>query len=324
MEISEFIPSFDFQAHVMGLWATPEIAVGTAWTIIAGSFVAIACGLLGCFLIIQGLALIGDAISHTVLLGIVVAFLLTGRVTGIAMFVGAAVSGVLTTMLIEFIHRSSRVKPDAAIGIVFTSLFAVGVILLGTLASHAHIDADCVLFGKLDTILFERTSLLGFQIPTTVLQLASVTAVVVILIVAFYKELLTTAFDGQLAAVLGMRPRWIQYGLMAILSVTVVSSFTAVGAILVVGMMIAPPATAFLLTNRLPVMLLLTVVFGVVSSAIGAHLAFWLNASSAAAMVCAACGLFALAFLFSPRQGLIITGLRNYRLHRQSSPSIPY
>lgn len=308
MNTPPLIPPFDFDAHILGPWATSDIAAGTAWTILAGALVAISCGLLGCFLIVQGMALIGDAISHTVLLGIVVAFLLTGQVTGVAVFVGAVISGILTSFLIEFVHRSSRVKQDAAIGIVFSSLFALGVILLTTLATHAHIDADCVLFGKLDIVLFEQTTLLGFSLPTTVLQLSLVTLLTVVLIALFYKELLTAGFDPQLAAILGMRPRWVQYGLTAMLSLTVVSSFTAVGAILVVAMMIAPPATAYLLTDRLPVMLWLTTGLGVVAAVLGAHVAFWLNASTAAAMVCVACSLFAVAFLFSPRQG-VITGL---------------
>ncbi len=317
MNMPPLIPPFDFQTHILGPWATPDIAAGTGWTIAAGALVAVSCGLLGCFLIVQGLALIGDAISHTVLLGIVVAFLLSGQISGPAMFIGAALTGILTALLIEFIHRSSRVKQDAAIGIVFTSLFAAGVILLNTFASHAHIDADCVLFGKLDTVVFERTQIGSYSIPTTVLQLAIVTAAVLCMIGLFYKELLLCAFDSQLAAVLGMRPQLVRYGLMGMLSLAVVSSFTAVGAILVVAMMIAPPATAYLLTKRLPMMLLLTTLFGVLSAVIGIHAAFWLNAASSAAMVCVACAFFTLAFLFSPRQGLIPGALRRYRIRRR-------
>ncbi|QDT46707.1 Manganese transport system membrane protein MntB [Symmachiella dynata] len=314
MNVLQLLPPFDFHDHVVGLWASPDIAVGTAWTIAAACLVAIACGLLGCFLIVQGLALIGDAISHTVLLGIVVAFLLTGQFSGPAMFVGAAVTGILTAVLIEFIHRHSRVKQDAAIGIVFSSLFAIGVILLSTMATHAHIDADCVLFGKLDTISFDKMAVAGFMIPVSVVQLLIVTVAVMFMIALFYKELLAAAFDPQLAAVLGLRPRVVQYGLMGMLSLTVVSSFTAVGAILVVAMMIAPPATAYLLTKRLPVMLLLSALFGVISAVVGTHLAFWLDASTAGAMVCVACGLFTLAFLFSPSQGLIAGSWRRYQL----------
>lgn len=318
MDFAQLIPPLDFHEHVVALWASPEIAVGTAWTMIAGSLVAISCGLLGCFLIVQGLALIGDAISHTVLLGIVVAFLLTGEYSGGAMLIGAGVAGILTAVLIEWIHRHSRIRQDAAIGIVFSSLFALGVILLNTLASHAHIDSDCVLFGKLDMVLFAKTNVRGVLIPTTVIQLAAVTAVVVVTIVLFYKDLLLAAFDPQLAAVLGFRPRIMQYGLMGLLSLTVVSSFTAVGAILVVAMMIAPPATAYLLTKRLPVMLGLTVLFGIVSAALGTHAAYWLDASTAGAMVCVACGLFTAAFLFSPSQGLIAGALRRHHLRRRA------
>ncbi len=313
MNMPPLIPPFDFQTHVLGPWSSPEIAAGTFWTMATCSLVAICCGLLGCFLIVQGLALIGDAISHTVLLGIVVAFLLTGQFSGMAMLIGAGLTGIVTALLIEFIHRSSRIKQDAAIGIVFTSLFALGVILLNTMASHQHIDADCVLFGDLEFAMFDTTKIFGVAIPRSAVQLTLVTAVVASVIALFYKELLVSAFDPQLAAVLGLKPRLVRYGLMGLLSLAVVSSFQAVGAILVVAMMIAPPATAYLLTDRLPKMLLLTVVAGVISAIVGVHVAFWLNAATAGAMVCVACGLFTLAFLFSPRHGLAVGALRRFR-----------
>jgi len=316
MPQSPFIPPFDFETHILGLWSDPIVAEGTAWTIATCSLVAISCGLLGCFLIVQGLAMIGDAISHTVLLGIVVAFLLTGQFSGATMFLGAAVTGVLTTLLIEKIHSSSRIKRDAAIGIVFSSLFALGVILLNRFASHQHIDADCVLFGDLEVAALKMTTIAGVTLPKIIPPLLLTAVTVLLFLALFYKELLITAFDRQLAAVLGLNPKRIHYFLMALLSVTVVSSFEAVGAILVVAMIIVPPATAYLLTYRLPVMLGLSSLFGVISAVVGTHVAFWLDVSTAGAMVCAACGLFGLAFLFSPRQGVVATAVRRFRLRQ--------
>lgn len=307
-----FIPPFDFYNHLVQPWTMG--GVDTAWTVCMGALVAIACGWIGCYLILQGMSLIGDAISHTVLLGIVVAFLLTGQIGGPAIFLGATLTGLVTTVLIESLHSSSRIKEDAAIGIVFTSMFALGVVLLSTLAGHAHIDTQHVLYGDIALSLLEATTIGPLTIPVTIVQMAVVVLIISTLIVAFYKELLIVAFDPQLADVMGLRPHWFRYGLMSVLSVTVVSSFEAVGAILVVAMLIAPAATAYLLTDRLPAMFAISAVAGTLSSLIGYHTAVWLEVSTGGAMVCAACGLFGIAFLFSPTQGVLATAWRRARL----------
>src|ERR1700704_1428896 len=187
-----------------------------------GFLVAAACGWIGCYLILQGMALLGDAISHTVLLGIVVAFLATPpdwQITGATMFVGAIIAGLLTTMLIEALHSTSRVKEDAAIGIVFTSLFALGVVLLSTFASGAHIDTQHILYGNLELVASEPGVSVGeVHIPATVCQMAIVAAIVLAMIVVLYKELLVVSFDSPLAASLGLRPKMVRYGMMAVLS----------------------------------------------------------------------------------------------------------
>lgn len=309
-----FIPPFSFREHVWEQWSGAA-AHDTFLTILMGFLVAAACGWIGCYLILQGMALIGDAISHTVLLGIVVAFLLTGQVNGWATFVGAAVTGLLTTVLIEGLHSSSRIKEDAAIGIVFTSLFALGVVLLSLFAGRAHIDTQHVLYGSLDFVTNGPTvAILGVDLPVEVCQMAAVCAIVLALIIVFYKELLVVSFDPQLAASLGLRPRLVRYGMLAGLSLTVVAAFNSVGAVLVVAMLIAPAATAYLLTRRLAMMFLLSATAGGLSSLIGFHVAIWLNVSMAGAVVSIACGLFTLAFLFAPHQGLIAAVLRRLRL----------
>jgi ABC-type Mn2+/Zn2+ transport system permease subunit/Mn-dependent DtxR family transcriptional regulator len=309
-----FIPPFDIHDHVLARWAGNEL-FDTAMTVGMGFLVAAVCGWIGCYLILQGMALVGDAISHTVLLGIVLAFLLTGEVAGVAMFVGATLTGVLTTVLIEAIHSSSRVKEDAAIGIVFTSLFALGVVLLSAFAGKSHIDTQHVLYGQLELVASgQSVRLAGREIPVAVVQMAIITAVVAGLIVAFYKELLVVSFDPQLAGSLGLWPRLIRYGMMAALSLTVVGAFRSVGAVLVVAMLIAPAATAYLLTRRLPIMFAYSTLASGISSLIGYHLSYWLKVSAAGTMVCVACGLFALAFLFAPEQGLAAAVLRRLRL----------
>ncbi|MGE5192012.1 MAG: metal ABC transporter permease [Deltaproteobacteria bacterium] len=317
-----FIPPFDLHEHVLARWSTwspdgwnSSPCHDTAMTILMGMLVAVACGWIGCYLILQGMALVGDAISHTVLLGIVVAFLFTGQVAGVAMFLGAAITGLVTTVLIEGLHSTSRVKEDAAIGIVFTSLFALGVVLLSVFAGSAHIDTQHILYGNLEFVTSgPGVRFAGIDIPVTVCQMALVAIIVLALIVAFYKELLVASFDPQLAASLGLRPRLVRYGMMAVLSLTVVAAFNSVGAILAVAMLIAPAATAYLLTRRLAVMLLLSAVVGAASSLIGYHAAYWLSVSAAGAMSSIACGLFTLAFFFAPEQGLIAAAMRRLRL----------
>ena len=308
-----FFPPFDFAEH-LARWSTPQL-YDTLWTVAMAFLVGAACGWIGCYLILQGMALVGDAISHTVLLGIVVAFLMTGQVGGPAIIVGATMTGLVTALLIETLHSTSRVKEDASTGIVFTSLFALGVVLLNVFASGAHIDTQHVLYGNLEFVSFAPTVGVGpLAVPQPVLQMAVAAALILGLIIAFYKELLVVSFDAQLAASLGMRPRLVRYGMMAALSVTVVGAFDSVGAILVVAMLIAPAATAYLLTRRLPMMFVLSALAAGISAVVGYHVAYWLNVSSAGAVVVVACFLFALAFFFAPEQGLVAAALRRLRL----------
>jgi len=316
-----FLPPFDFHEHVVARWTGFEVH-DTFCTVLMGSLVAIACGWIGCYLILQGLALLGDAISHTVLLGIVVAHLCREKfktsaefVGSSATFIGAAVTGMLTALLVEGLHSTSRVKEDAAIGIVFTSLFALGVVLLGVFAGSAHIDTQHVLYGNLEFVASGAAIDVGrFSVPVAVCQMAVIAAVLLVLIVAFYKELLVVSFDPQLAVSLGLRPRLIRYAMMAALSLSVVGAFSSVGAVLVVAMLIAPAATAYLLTRRLPMMFLISAAVGIVSSLVGYHVAYWLSVSAAGAMVSVASALFGAEFLFAPEQGLLAMALRRLRL----------
>ena len=217
------------------------------------------------------------------------------------MFVGALAAGAVTTVLIEVIHKKSRVKQDAAIGIAFTSLFAVGVILISLFASKVDLDQECVLYGEIAFIPLEGiVEFAGLKLgPPSVVRMAAVTLAVALLIGLFYKELLVSSFDPALSFSLGINSTFVHYALMAALSVVVVSAFEAVGAILVVAMLILPGATATLLSHRFPVMLGLTVVHAALSSVLGLHLGVWLNCSLAGAMVVAAASLFVLAWAFS-------------------------
>jgi manganese/zinc/iron transport system permease protein len=216
------------------------------------------------------------------------------------MFFGALGAAVVTTTLIEWIHRRSKIKQDAAIGVVFSTLFAAGVVLISLYADRVDLDQDCVLNGELALVPLTAPVQLGSWVlgPPAVVRMGVVAVLTGILILAFYKELLVTSFDPALATSLGIRSFWVHQALMLWLSIVVVSAFEAVGAILVIAMLIMPGATASLLARRLPVRLALTVLHGLLSSILGLHLGVWLDCSIGAAMVVAGSGLFGLAWLW--------------------------
>lgn len=306
----DFIPPFDFHTVFIAPWQQSPAAYG--WITLMGFFVGSACGMLGCYLILRRLALVGDAISHSVLPGIAVAYLIGRQRDSLLMLAGAMVAGLITTLLIEVIHKRTRIKTDSAIGIVFCTLFALGVLLItapagwfgGADASKIDLDPDCVLYGNLEFIMAPQIWAMGI-----------VALVIGALIMLFYKELLVTSFDPGLAASLGLRPGIVHHLLMAALSIVVVNSFEAVGVILVIGMLILPGATAFLLVDRLPRMLIISVIHAALSAILGLHLGLWLNSSIAGAMVVAGSGLFVLAWIFSPSQGLLLQVLRRIKKH---------
>lgn len=308
------IPPFDFQRIIVAPWTSDLGSYG--WIMLMGFFVATACGLVGNYLMLRRMALVGDAISHSVLPGLVIAYLLAGTRHSTVMFLGALVAGVLTTVLIEVIHKKSRVKQDAAIGITFSSLFAIGVILVSQFASKVDLDQECVLYGEIGSIPLDLPYLqLGSLVlgPPTLVRMAVVAAIVAALIVIFYKELLVSSFDPGLAFALGINATLVHYSLMSMLSVVVVSAFESVGAILVIAMLILPGATASLLTRRLPFILTLTVLHAALSSVLGVHLALWLDCSIAGAMVVMGTALFVLAWVLSPTQGLLRRWLHRTR-----------
>lgn len=256
------------------------------WIILTGSLVAVTCGLLGCFLILRKMSMVGDAISHAVLPGIVIAFLLSGSREALPMLLGAGATGLLATFLIEYFHRRAGLQTDAAIGVVFTFLFAVGIILISAFAGKVDIDQDCVLYGEIayvpiDLWVTADGIIMG---PRPVYILSAVLLLVVVFILLGYKELKLTSFDPAFASALGISTALWHYLLMAAVSITTVSSFESVGAILVIAFLIGPPATAYLLTHDLKRMLAITVVLGVFIAFAGYWMAYWLNASIAGCM----------------------------------------
>lgn len=306
--MDELIPAFDFHRVFVAPWTTELGTYG--WIALMGFLIGASCGLVGNYLLLRRLALMGDAVSHSVLPGLVIAFLVSNSRGTWAMYVGALVAGVLATVLIELIHTRTRVKQDAAMGITFSTLFAIGVILVAVYASEVDLDTDCVLYGELSltalSVMAEPVEFFGVVVGSPgVLRMAAVLLVVIVLILAFYKQLLVCAFDPGLARSLGLNTTFVHFALMAVLSVVVVSAFEAVGAILVIAMLILPGATASLLTKRLPLMHGLAVVHAAVSAVLGVHLEAWLQCSSGPAIVVAGSFLFAIAWVFSPEEGLI-------------------
>jgi manganese/zinc/iron transport system permease protein len=253
------------------------------------------------------MALVGDAISHSLLPGITIAFLLTNSRDTLPMMLGAIAAGVATVALIEAIRHSSRIKPDAAIGIVFSSLFAIGVILISAFADKIDLDAECVLYGELGFIPLQDVVMFGgMEIgPEPVVRMAIIGLIAIGLLLSFFKEMLVTSFDPGLAASLGINPTRYQYGLTLFLSVVIVSSFESVGVVLVIAMIIFPGATALLLTDRLPKAIWLSTLFSALYAGLGFHLATWLEASIAGGMTVIAGFIFGLVWIAAPDRGLL-------------------
>lgn len=276
--------------------------------------VAMACAIPGTFLVLRKMAMISDAISHSILPGIVVGFFLTEDLNSPWLILLAAFSGILTVVLVEYIQKTGLVKEDTAIGLVFPALFSIGVILIAKNAGDVHLDIDAVLLGELAFAPFDRLMINGTDIgPKSLYVIGTILLITVGLLIAFFKELKLSTFDSQLAATLGFPPVIMHYGLMTVASVTTVGAFDAVGAILVVALMIAPAAMAYLLTKDLKRMLVLSVLFGMIAAILGYWMAHWLDASIAGSITTVLGVMFLMIYLFAPNTGLISVLYRQKR-----------
>ncbi|MDT1995557.1 zinc ABC transporter permease [Carnobacterium divergens] len=268
--------------------------------------VSLACSLLGVFLVLRGMTMMADAITHTILLGIVVAFFATENLASPFLIVGAALMGVFTVWLTELLHQTRLLAKDASIGVVFPLLFSIAIILISRYAGSVHLDTDSVLLGELAFAPFERMVIFGVDIGAQgIYSMGIILIINLIFILLFYKELKLATFDAVLAAALGFSPVILHYALMTLVSVTAVGAFEAVGSILVVAFIVGPPVTAYLLTNELKKMLWISGIVGVIDSIVGFQLAMFLDVSIAG-MIAVIIGLtFLLVFIFSPKKGLI-------------------
>ncbi|MGO3601265.1 MAG: metal ABC transporter permease [Enterococcus faecalis] len=255
--------------------------------LITAVMVGIMSGIIGSFIILRGMSLMGDAISHSVLPGVAVAYML-----GINILVGASIFGVLAAMLIGYVASHSKIKVDTAIGVVFSFFYALGFILISMAESSTNLHH--ILFGN---ILAVSNS----DMITTVVVLG----IVILFVQIFYKELLITSFDETFAKTYGLNTQLIHYSLMLVLTLVTVSALQTVGIILVVAMLITPAATAYFWTDRLSIMLILSAIFGVISSICGLYFSYTFNWASGPAIVIIAAGLFLISFIISPKQNLL-------------------
>lgn len=273
---------------------------------IIASLVAIACAIPGTFLVLRKMAMISDAISHSILPGIVIGFFITHDLNSPLLILLAALTGIITVVLVEYIQKTGLVKEDTAIGLVFPALFSIGVILIAKNANDVHLDVDAVLLGELAFATFDRLIIGGTDVgPKSLWVVGTILLVTVALLFTFYKELKVSTFDKGLAASLGFSPAIIHYGLMSVSSVTTVGAFDAVGAILVVALMIAPAASAYLITKDLKKMLILAITFGVFSAIFGYWVAHWLDASISGSITTILGLVFLAVYLFAPEKGII-------------------
>lgn len=258
-------------------------------SIIVAIIIGIICAVVGSYLMVQKLALLGDAISHSVLPGLAVAY-----IVGINIFIGAFIAGLISTILINIIRTRSPIKEDAAMGIVFSAFFAFGVTLITIIQKDNKIDLNHFLFGNI----------LGVTL-TDAMHTGIIAIIIILVIISIYKELLFYTFDKLGAQAVGLPVNLLEMGLMILIGLTIVASLKAVGLILVLSLLITPAATAYLLVNRLHHLMFLGVGFGIISSISGMYLSYYYNLPSGPAIVLVAFSLFILSFLFSPKHGIL-------------------
>jgi manganese/zinc/iron transport system permease protein len=286
---------------------TAFLANPDAMILLTGLLVAAASALLGCFLVLRGSALLTDAISHAIVFGIAVTWLATGLISGPLQIAGAAAAGLLTVVLIEALTRTRRLNNDAAMGLVFPTLFAAGVLIINLYASDIHLDTDTVLLGEIGFVWLDTVQVAGLEIPNAVISLTIFAAVNLIYVLLFWKPLKLAVFDPDFAALQGLRPGLVLGGLFALTSATAVASFDAVGAILFVAFVIVPPATAYLLTHSLGIMVMLAVLTGMASAVTGHGMALALDVSIGGMMALMTGVFFAVALIAAPEKGVIAT-----------------
>ncbi len=256
--------------------------------LVVGTLLGVTCGAIGCFVVLRGMAFIGDALAHAILPGVVIAYLL-----GVSIVGGAVIAGVLTALLISAISRTEEVREDAAIGIVFTGAFALGIVLISRVQGYMR-DLSHFLFGNI----------LGIA-PADMYVTATIALVVLLGLALWYRELLVSSFDPGHARAIGLRLGLLHLGLTTLLALTVVGGIQAVGVVLVAALLVTPAATARLLTDRLPVMIGLAAALGSGAAVIGLYASYYISIASGGAVVLTSTLIFVLVLLFAPQRGVV-------------------
>lgn len=274
--------------------------------LVAALIVGVVCAVLGTYIVLRGMAFFGDAIAHAILPGVAVGYLL-GGVNSIWLLAGGLVAGILSALGIGAITRSG-IKEDTAIGVIFASMFALGIALISTVRSYS-VDLTHFLFGNVLGVVNSDLWLIG-----------GFGSLVILTILAFYKEFMVISFDPTLARTLRLPITFLNNLLFLLIAVTIVLSLQTVGVALMTAMLVTPAATAYLLTRRLPVMMGLSATIGAMSAILGLYLSFYINIASGPSIVLVCTMFFLLAFFFSPRQGLLVKKRASIRNKQSSEP----
>lgn len=265
---------------------------------------AVSCALLGVFLVLKNMAMVADALSHTVLLGIVLGYFIAGDLDSPILFVGAALFGVMTVYAIEYVVNKFAIQSDAATGLVFTLLFALAIILISKYARNVHLDVDVVLSGEVVFATLNTMEIFGIQVPISFARMLVMLVINLAFVAVTYQQLKVSIFDPVYAKSIGVAVGFLNLVLMTLVSITTVVAFDAVGAILVISLMVAPALSAHLLSKRLSIMLLVALLYGVINSVLGYYVAIYFNVSISGTIAFAGFVTFLLTLLFAPN-GLI-------------------
>jgi manganese/zinc/iron transport system permease protein len=265
---------------------------------------AISCALLGVFLVLKNMAMVADALSHTVLLGIVLGYFIAGDLDSPILFVGAALFGVMTVYAIEYVVNKFAIQSDAATGLVFTLLFALAIILISKYARNVHLDVDVVLSGEVVFATLNTMEIFGIQVPISFARMFVMLGINLAFVTVTYQQLKVSIFDPVYAKSIGVAVGFLNLVLMTLVSITTVVAFDTVGAILVISLMVAPALSAHLLSKRLSIMLLVALLYGVINSVLGYYVAIYFNVSISGTIAFAGFVTFLLTLLFAPN-GLI-------------------
>lgn len=292
-----------------------------SWIVFTGVVCAVACAVPGNFLVLRKMSMMGDAISHAVLPGLAIAFLITGSRGSIPMLMGAGIVGIATAVLVTLLSRYGRLDEGSSMGVVFTTFFAMGLVLIARTADRVDLDPGCVLYGAIELAPLDTTTIAGIGFPKASINAAIMLLINLIVLIVFYKEMKMSSFDPAFAESSGLRTGLLHLGLMSLVAATCVAAFESVGSILVIAMLVVPAATARLLTERLGWMMVLSAILAAAAAVLG-HIGaivvpgwFGMPSTTTAGMMAVATGvLFVGAVFLSPSQGLIARAFRQARL----------